>query len=203
MAIQREYISPPVGLSFEEFMEWLDEDIRAEWVDGEIVMMSPAYRSHQDIVDFLTGVLRTYVEEKALGVLLSAPFVMRMGAVAREPDILFVKNEHEDRLEDTYVDGPADLVVEVISPESRGRDRYDKFQEYEEHGVQEYWLIDPAEETAEFYRNCNGQFKQVETGDNVHRSDVISGLEFQIDWLWKDPLPSLLDVLGEMGLTDS
>jgi len=202
MAIQRDYISPPVGLNFEEFMEWLDEDIRAEWVDGEIVTISPASRPHQEITDFLTKVLGTYVEEKDLGVLLSAPFVMRMGNVAREPDLLFVSKKHEDRLEDTYVEGAADLVVEVVSPESRGRDRFDKFQEYEEHGVREYWLIDPEEESAEFYRNRDGQFNRSPTND-IYRSDVLTGLEFQVDWLWEGPLPSLLDVLEELDLTDS
>ena len=46
----------PAGLSYSAFLEWLDQDIRAEWVDGKVLVMSPASRSHQRIVGFLTKI---------------------------------------------------------------------------------------------------------------------------------------------------
>lgn len=55
----------------------------------------------------------------------------------------FVASEHLDRLKETYLDGPADLVVGIVSPDSVGRDRGEKFYEYAQGGVPEYWLIDP------------------------------------------------------------
>ena len=70
----------------------------------------------------------------------------------REPDILFIAREHLDRFRDTYLDGPADLVVEIISRDSRARDRGDKFYEYEQGGVREYWLLDYLRRQAEFYQ---------------------------------------------------
>lgn len=73
----------------------------------------------------------------------------------REPDLLFVAQEHLDRLQETYLDGPANLVVEVVSPESLARDRGAKFVEYEAGGVPEYWLLDPLRRWAEFY--CLGE----------------------------------------------
>jgi Uma2 family endonuclease len=82
-------------MSYEEFLAWCDEDTRAEWVDGEVVMVSPASDRHQDLSDFLVAVLRVYVETRRLGWVRSAPFQMRLARLARgrEPDILFVRKE--------------------------------------------------------------------------------------------------------------
>ncbi|RMF37961.1 MAG: Uma2 family endonuclease, partial [Chloroflexi bacterium] len=127
-------------MTYEEFLEWADEDTLAEWVDGEVVTYSPASDRHQDIADFLVSILRPFVESRQLGVIRSAPFQMKLSRSGREPDLLFVSREHLDRLKKTYLDGPADLVVEIISPESIGRDRGEKFWEYQEAGIPEYWL---------------------------------------------------------------
>jgi hypothetical protein len=120
---------PVEGMTYEEFLTWADEDTLAEWVDGEVVMYSLASKRHQNIADFLLKVMGTYVESHDLGMVISAPFQMKLEH-GREPDVLFVASEHLDRLEETYLDGPADLVVEIVSPDSMGRDRGDKFYEY-------------------------------------------------------------------------
>src|SRR5690554_1361535 len=128
-------------IPYADFLAWADEDVPAEWVDGEVVRMSPASRRHQHIAGFLTRLIGTYVEERQLGVVLSAPFQMKLEN-GREPDLLFVRNEHLDRLRETFLDGPADLAVEVVSPESVGRDRGEKLYEYARGGVPEYWVVD-------------------------------------------------------------
>jgi hypothetical protein len=116
---------PARKLTYEEFLTWCDEDTWAEWVDGEVVVLSPASVRHQQLVDFLVQTLGVYVQAKGLGLLLSAPFQMKTGPdlPGREPDLLFVARENLGRLKDRYLEGPADLVVEVVSPESRLRDR--------------------------------------------------------------------------------
>jgi Uma2 family endonuclease len=77
---------------------------------------------------------------------------MKLPRSAREPDLLFVAAAHAERLRDTYLDGPADSVVEALAPESLSRDRGEKFYEYAQSGVPEYWLIDPVIQWAELYR---------------------------------------------------
>jgi len=139
---------PPKKMTYEEFLDWADEDTLAEWVDGEVVIYSPASDRHQDISGFLESVLRSFVEARQLGVVRSAPFQMKLEQ-GREPDLLFVADEHLDRLKETRLDGPADLVVEIISEESMGRDRGEKFYEYARGGVPEYWLLDPQQEWAQ------------------------------------------------------
>jgi Uma2 family endonuclease len=123
----------------------------------------------------------------------------------REPDLLFVANEHLDRLQETYLDGPADLVVEIVSPESAGRDRGEKFYEYERGGILEYWLLDPQVRRAEFYQlNTEGQYQQMSPdAEDRYHSAVLSGFWLRVEWLWQEPLPHPLRVLGEIAAVDT
>jgi Uma2 family endonuclease len=191
-------------MTYEAFLAWADEDTWAEWVDGEVILLTPASNQHQDLVGFLTALLRHFAEAHRLGVVRSAPFQMKTGAdlPGREPDILFIAHDHLDRLQNTYVDGPADVVVEVISPDSRARDRGEKFYEYEQGGVGEYWLIDPLRRQAEWYRlGKDGIFRPLSVGDDgIFRSTVLDGLWLQVEWLWQESLPLLLTVLQEWEL---
>ena len=111
---------PKEKLSYEDFLDWCDEDTLAEWVDGEIIMYSPASKKHQDLDDFLVSILRIYTETNELGMVFSAPFQMKLPGdlPGREPDLIFVSNVNLHRLQETYLDGPADLAVEIISKES-------------------------------------------------------------------------------------
>jgi len=187
-------------MTYEEFLEWADEDTLAEWVDGEVVTYSPASNRHQDIVRFLTAVLTIYVESSGLGMILPAPFQMKLSRSGREPDLLFVSREHLDRLKQTYLDGPADLVVEIISPESIGRDRGEKFREYQEAGIPEYWLIDPDRKWTEFYRlDEEGMYQVAFAGrEGVFQSEALPGFRLQVEWLWTPP--PVLDVLRTLGV---
>lgn len=187
-------------MTYEEFLAWADEDTLAEWVDGDVVVTSPASFEHQQIVNLLVSTMRPFVETHQLGVVLSAPFQMRVGERGREPDLLFLRNEHRDRLKPTYLDGPADLIVEVVSPESVSRDRGDKFIEYEAAGVEEYWLVDPRRKVAEFYRlDAQGRYQIVLSGETGEfHSTVVPGFRVRVEWFWRPPM--VLDVLRELGL---
>jgi Uma2 family endonuclease len=191
-------------ISFEEFLAAADEDTWAEWVNGEVVPMSPVSERHSQITVFLTTVLNLLVSRRHLGRVLHAPFYMRTGPElpAREPDVLFVRTEHLGRIQSTFLDGPADLVVEVISPESRGRDRGEKHWEYERGGVGEYWLIDPMRNEVELYRRTtSGRFETVAPGaEGRLESGVLDGMWLDPEWLWSDPMPDPWDVLGWWGL---
>ena len=159
-------------MTYDEFLDWCDEDTLAEWVDGEVVMTSPASNRHQDISGFLESVLRSFVETHQMGIVRSAPFQIKLQH-GREPDSLFVAQEHLGRLKETYLDGPADLAVEIISPESMARDRGDKFYEYAQGGVPEYWLMDPQARWVEFYRLAREHYRPAFSGDEgVYHSEA-------------------------------
>jgi Uma2 family endonuclease len=89
--------------------------------------------------------------------------------------------------------------VEVISPESIGRDRGEKFYEYERGKVPEYWLLDPLTQRAEFYQLNAGQYRMVPVDtQGVYRSSVLPGFWLKVSWLWQNPLPHPLQILGEI-----
>ena len=193
---------PPGRLTSEEFLAWSDEDTWAEWVDGEIVQLSPAAADHQHLLVFLVRLIGQYVEARQLGVVLVAPFLMRLATrpSGREPDLLFVAREHADRIQGTYLDGPADLVVEIMSPESEERDRGAKFVEYEAGGVPEYWLLDPVRQEAYFYqRSADGRYHLQPLGpDGRYHSAALPAFRLRPAWLWLRPLPPVPNVLAEI-----
>jgi Uma2 family endonuclease len=194
----------PGPMSFEEFLGWCNDETHAEWVDGEVVIAPPPSTEHQMIRDFLVKIAGLYVEAHDLGAVLSAPYLMRIpnSPSGREPDLLFVSRERTNLITHQLLDGPADLVVEIVSPESIGRDRGEKFVEYEAAGVREYWLIDPLRQQAEFYRlDDKGLYRLAPLdADGIYHSAVLDGFWLRVVWLWQHRLPPALSVLKELGI---
>ena len=188
-------------MSFDEYMISLDEDTRAEWFNGEVILMNPVSQKHYKVTRFLSRVIEEFVELNRLGEVYADTFAMRLSSVssARVPDVIFVRTANGDRVKATYLDGPADLVVEVVSFDSRACDRGTKFYEYEQAGVPEYWLIDPLREVAEFYRrDALGKFESHPIDeDGFYRSVELTGFRFRPEWLWQTPLPRVHEVVGE------
>lgn len=192
-------------MSYEEYLAWADEDTRAEWVAGEVIVPMPPKESHQMLVAFLDRVIGLFVAVFGLGRLLVAPFEVKLSAEgpARQPDLMFLRAAHLDRLTPERVVGPPDLIIEVVSDDSEHRDRVDKFNEYEAAGVPEYWILDnrPQRRRAYFYRlGAEGQYLQVglEPG-GIYRSAVLEGFWLRVGWLWApepDPLRALAELMG-------
>lgn len=187
------------GMTFEEFLRL---EGHYEYVNGKAIEMSPISEEHSDISCFVGAILRLFAEQGRGGRVLGDPYVMKPVAAepGRAPDVMFVGSEHLDRIKPTHLEGPADLVVEVVSPESRVRDRGDKFYEYEQAGVREYWIIDSDRKRAEFYRlGGDGAYEAAQpTADGRYESAVIAGLWIRVGWLWDRP--PVLSVLREWGI---
>lgn len=198
------FAPPAEKISFEDFLVEYDGQF-ADWIDGEVILtsnMSTSFK-HQDICDFLIAILRAFVEENDLGIIITAPMIMKLTEKrGREPDLMFISKNNLERLKKNYLDGAADLAIEIISPESRGRDRGDKFYEYEDAGIKEYWLIDYERRQAEFYNLDEQGIYQLSTADenSIFHSRVLENLELNVEWLWQEKLPSLLEVLKHWSL---
>lgn len=192
----------PDRVSYEDFLATVPAGTRAEWVDGEIVYMTPQTDRHLLITGFLYKAISGYVELKGLGGLVAqAGFQVKLGRSGREPDVFYLAPEHMDRFHRTFVDGAVDFAVEVISPESRVRDRRDKFGEYAEAGVREYWIIDPDAETLEVYwLSDSGEYELVPLGDPARAaSRLIPGLWINPEWMWAKR-PNAVAAYREWGL---
>ena len=161
MATPLEY---PERVSYEWFLREY-EGSYAEWVDGVIHPMNPPGTKHQNIVIFLGALLKAACEERHLGSVFVAPTQMKIGSSGREPDVLVIRHDGAAQITATHVEGPADLVVEVVNPDSRRRDRVEKLAEYEVRGVREYWLIDPVRKTFDVFRRTDqDRFERVDLG---------------------------------------
>ena len=194
----------PLAMTYEEWLAWADDSTQSEWVDGKVTVFMPPTIRHARIVRFLYLLLGMYLEPRDLGEVLAAPVEMRIvpGRSSREPDLLFVARDHRDRIADKRVEGPADLVVELISDDSVTRDRVDKFREYEAAGIPEYWLLDPRprQQRADFYQLTGaGTYRPVSPdADGRYHSVVVPGFWLRPDWLWQDPLPAVWTCLAEI-----
>lgn len=200
--------SSHLKMSYEEFLAWSDEDTHAEWDAGlgEVIISMPPRNIHQITLSFLHRLLALFVDLFDLGIVSIAPFEVKLkpGGSAREPDIFFVSTENLNRLTEERLVGPPDLIIEIISPDSVGRDRNTKFKEYAEAGVREYWLVDPrpGKQRADFFRlDQNGQYTLHATEDDERvESLTLPGFWLRPVWLWQtdtlNPLTCALEIEG-------
>jgi Uma2 family endonuclease len=192
------------AMTYGEFLNWPGDNHHAEWVNGRMVFMSPVTEPHENIRGFLYSLIKHFIEAHRLGRVYSEPFQMKTGPdlPGRAPDLFFVANKNLGRVKRLNLEGPADLVVEIVSPGSRATDRGDKFYEYEQGGVPEYWLLDPERRQAEVYfRGNDGVYRLVPLGeDGIYRSQALAGFWLKVDWLWQPMPPPIMDVLREWRL---
>ncbi|HXF64987.1 MAG TPA: Uma2 family endonuclease [Caldilineaceae bacterium] len=193
-----------IPMSYEEYLTAFEDPIQAEWVNGVAIVFMPPTTRHQRIVWFLSVLVGLFVKRRRLGEFFMAPLEMKLAAQgsSREPDLLFVSNEHLDRVTEKRIEGPADLVVEVISPESAGRDRAEKFDEYQQAGVREYWIIDPRPglERADFWvLDAQGKYRPVPLDSaGIYRSTILPNFWLDTNWLWQEELPDPVELLAQI-----
>ena len=198
---------PPGRMSEDEFVAWCDEDTRAEWIDGEVLIMNPPNFDHADLSAWLVAVIRPFVEQRDLGKIVQ-DFHVRLPRQRRRrtPDLCFVAKERLGIIRRNHVEGAPDLIIEIVSPDSEARDWREKYLEYQAAGVKEYWVIDPLSQQVEIYGltgpqgAATGEYRRVGPAGGVIESSVLAGLCLQVPWLWLETRPKLLDALRQLGL---
>src|SRR5262245_6676684 len=87
-------------MTYEEYLNYVDDSTHSEWVDGEVTIFMPPSLFHQQISQFLTLLIARYARAFGLGQLVYAPFEMKLreGRSYREPDLLFVSTSEHARL---------------------------------------------------------------------------------------------------------
>jgi Uma2 family endonuclease len=138
---------PAQGQWNEEEYFALDTNKLVEFSDGFLEFLPMPTIFHQLILQFLYRELESYVSAKNLGTVVIAGYKVRLRSRKyREPDILFIKAEHQSGIKKQYCE-KADLVIEVVSDENRSHDIERKRAEYARAGIPEYWIVDPHDET--------------------------------------------------------
>ena len=133
-----------------------DETRLFEWVDGEIELLPDLSPAQLRVRDHLLALLGEYVEVNGLGLVIPAPFAVRMPEEmrrGREPDLLYVPHEFVETVQEDYVNshGVA-LAIEISDARNRSLDRITKFHEYQTAGIPEYWIVDVDRRETLFYQ---------------------------------------------------
>ncbi len=164
--------------------------------------MSPASVTHQELERWFLSVLSCYCEERHVGTALHNVLVcLSRRRRFRIPDIIFVTKDRESIIEETMLRAPPDMVVEIVSPDSVSRDWRDKYGEYEEFGIREYWIIDPQAQSFEVYLlNSAGKYQQLKVTGGVVHSTVIPGFWVRSEWFAPASRPTQLQTLRHLGI---
>jgi len=178
-------------VTYETYAEMPDDGKRYEVIDGVLELMSPSPTStHQAISVQLILELSSTCKSDFL--IYVAPLdVILSNTNIVQPDALMIHRSRQHIVTPKGIEGPPDLVVEVLSQFSRKRDRLRKRAVYEKHGVPEYWIVDPETRTLEQYRpNDLGRYELIDLfeRDELVSSDKLSCVSFAVSRLFSDVL---------------
>src|SRR5262249_18154115 len=159
--------------------------LKADLIEGVIHVASPDNVQHYDFNSWLQIVLRMFLRARKIkGRVFGYEIAFRLSAEdGPEPDLAYLRPENCVRIRKSFVKGPADWALEIVSPDSLERDYERKRRQYERFGVAEYWIIDPLEEAMTCYRlGKGGKYKEVRPRDGKIASEVIPGFWVKPSW---------------------
>jgi Uma2 family endonuclease len=179
------HVATTVVWTYEDYLLFPADGRRYEIIEGERYVTPAPARKHQGIVTNLVWLVRSYLEERPIGVLYAAPFDLVLSdRDVVQPDLVYVSNERADVLDEQGAHGAPDLVIEILSESTRRTDEIVKRKLYERFGVAEYWIVDPELETVKVYRLDAGRFApprevSLERGETL-ATPLLYGLELRL-----------------------
>lgn len=147
-----------IKFNYQDYLQ-LSDDKRYEIIDGELFMVPSPNEAHQHILGYIFNCIFNYVRKNKLGYVYCAPFdVLFSEEDIVQPDIIFVSNKNKKIITKNNIQGSPDLLIEILSPGTSRRDLGIKKKLYIKHGVLEYWIVDPVQETVEVFNLKAGAF---------------------------------------------
>ncbi|WP_223833964.1 Uma2 family endonuclease [Spirosoma profusum] len=187
----------------QQFYDWVNEDHKAEFINGAIVMHSPVKERHWVAVGNLYTLLRAYAIKHKLGRVASEKAMVSLTRNDYEPDICFWNSERSAAFESETMQFPAsDLAVEVLSRSTEKIDRGIKYDDYAAHGVQEYWIVDTRKQLVEQYKlDTDFQTFALENTGKIGQeiaSDVVKGFRISVASIFDESLcnEALISILN-------
>ena len=150
----KRWVPPPAGeWNYDDYCHLPDDGVQYEVIEGVPYLMPAPLVRHQLAGTHLATDLAMHLRPTRAGVVLTAPIDVLLAddATPVQPDVLVVLKDRLSIVKDKFVEGAPDLVVEVLSPSNKTRDRVLKFRLYQKHGVKEYWLVDREMRTIEIF----------------------------------------------------
>lgn len=129
------------------FREWVTEEMKAEFINGEVVVHSPVKKRHWSANDLLSSLLSIFVRKEKIGRVGTEKVMIALSRNDYEPDLVYFSKEKVDKFKDDQMLFPApDFVVEILSKSTAKHDKTTKRDDYAMHGIREYWIIDPVKQ---------------------------------------------------------
>lgn len=183
---------PGVKLTYEDYVLFPQDGKRHELIDGEHYVTPTPVRKHQAVAGNLHGLIWSYLQQRPIGRVFTAPFdVIFSEFDVVEPDLLYVSRERSQHIETSpWVKGAPDLAVEIESPATRKRDETIKRRLYERFSVPEYWVVDPELDTIKVLRRIDDRYKRVAEllleNDDVLTTPLLPGLDLRLAKIFED-----------------
>ena len=142
-----------VKFSYEDYQYLPGSEVkRYELIEGELIMVPAPEVQHQKVSRNLEFIIWQFVKKKDIGSVFYAPIdVMFSSENVLQPDIIYISKKRSGIITEKYISGAPDLVIEIISPSTSGRDKTLKRTLYAKYGVEEYWIVDPNEKNIQIY----------------------------------------------------
>jgi Uma2 family endonuclease len=161
------------------------EDFRAELIEGHIVLSPAPFFDHQYLISLIYDQISPQAKKNDALVMLS-PFDVKLSQITfLQPDLLYLTASRIKQIK-KFMHGAPDVVIEIVSPSARKRDRIKKFNLYQKYKVPEYWLFDPVKQTAEFWVLEDGVYQAAEVTKKKYQSAQVPHLKLNLDLLWKE-----------------
>jgi len=150
-------------------------------INGELIMSPSPPPRHQIVLSNLNDVIKSY-SNKVDGLVLFSPLDLHIdNKNVFQPDLIFLSKSQRRFVTERGVEGPPELLIEVISPSNSYTDRYEKKNAYQKFGVLEYWIVDPANQTLEVYYSSDWMTPQLYlASEGLVTSSVLKELSFNL-----------------------
>ena len=179
--------------NYNDYLLWPD-DVRAEIIYGIAYMMSPPQTSHQRVAGSIFNALYNFLKGKTCEVFI-APFGVRpfpkedkSDDTVVEPDIVVICDP--SKIDRHGCNGAPDLIIEILSPSTRRKDRSLKRELYQKAKVREYWIVSPDDSEIEVHLFENNSIKlfgknEAETAEDQKLPEIVPvfilpGLEIDV-----------------------
>ncbi|HEX6099498.1 MAG TPA: Uma2 family endonuclease [Thermoanaerobaculia bacterium] len=178
-------------MTYEEFIALPEDGKRYELIEGELVLNPAPVTKHQRVLRKLLTRLDRYFEERGGGEVFCTPYdVVLSDETIVEPDLLVVMSERASIVREKRAHGAPNITIEILSEGSRRRDEVTKRRLYEQHGVDEYWIVDPAIDVVKLYRRMGTGFEpavelNTESGGAI-TSPLLPGFALDVNFIFAE-----------------
>ena len=199
ISLEPPYLIIKPGITEDEFYRLAGEDSDWEYLDGRVVMHSPASDRHEDIFRFLLTLLSAFLGERGGAVVRGSRYPMRLDAEwSPEPDLLVVRDRRRHHMTPRCLEGPADMVIEIASESDPRLDYREKLPRYRQAAIEEIWLVNPFDRTVLVETKTAAEYSARSLATGRLTSQVVPGFWIEISWLWQEELPPPLQCVREI-----